>query len=448
MRPETRRGARPGLQALAVLAAGLLLAGCAPGNGGAAREGAGSGGPAAQAGGGVATQEPQAGGGTGEAVPHGYVEGAEEMPEQQSRLVLADGGPDGRAHVLDLLTGRTTAVADAPDVRDITDDGRYAYLTTGAGTLRVIDGGGWTVDHGDHVHYYRTAARELGTVTGRPPYEVHGDPAVTAVRSGDGTATLFDRARMDQGELVETGRLTGVAAVVPYRERLLVAQDGAVQVRDRTGGTVAEAGTCADAEGTAVTRRGVVFGCADGALLVTEKDGAFEGVRIRYPRGTEAGERAKAFRHRPGSSTLAARAGKAGTWALDVTARTWRLLKTGPVVAVCATGEDTPVLSLTADGVLQAHDPRSGERTATGKLLTTQPAGSAPRSPTPGGDAAGGSHGEAVAGAPVIQADTSRAYVNDPAGRTVHEIDYNDDLRRARAFEPGFAPAHMTETGR
>ncbi|MBB6551192.1 ABC transporter [Nonomuraea rubra] len=390
-------------------------------------------------------------------MPHGYVEGAEEMAEPQLRLVLSD-GETGKAHVLDLLTAQTAevtaaaagestataaaagestppaGVAESPaapgssgtaeSVREITSDGRYAYLTTGSGTLRVIDSGGWTVDHGDHVHYYRAATRDLGTIAGSPPYDVTGDAAITAVRSGDGTVRLFDRARMDQGELAETGRLAA-DAVVPYGERLLVAHDGAVQARTRTGEPGTTVGSCADAAGTAVTRRGAVFGCADGALLVTGKDGEFEGVKIRYPRGTREGERARTFLHRPGSSTLAAEAGERGIWVLDVTARTWRLLKTGPAVAVNATGDGTPVLAVTGDGVLHAYDPVTGKETAKARLLAGPPAG-----------------------AVRIQVDTARAYVNDPAGKAVHEIDYNDDLRRARTLRPGLAPAYMTETGR
>ncbi|WP_237104254.1 ABC transporter [Nonomuraea sp. MG754425] len=380
---------------IAILAGATLLAGCA------------------------------AGPGPREQIPHGYVEGAQEAAEPQLRLVLHD-GRGGPAHVLDLLTERSTEIAPAarPGARAITGDGRYAFLTTADGGLRVIDGGGWTVDHGDHAHYYRAVTRDLGTIAGRPPYTVTGDTALTAVRSGDGTVTLYDRARMDRGELAGTGRLTA-DAVVPHGQRLLVAHSGAVQVRPRTGEPGAAVGACADPEGTALTRRGVVFGCADGALLVTEKDGTFDSVKIRYPRGTAAGERARAFRHRPGSSTLAARAGQQGLWVLDVTARTWRLVRTGPVVAVNATGDDTPVLSLTGDGVLRAHDPATGRQTAGTKLLDGP-----------------------AAGAVSIEVDTARAYVNDPAGRAVHEIDYNDGLRRARTLRPGLAPAYMTETGR
>ncbi|NJP88776.1 hypothetical protein HCN51_04785 [Nonomuraea sp. FMUSA5-5] len=380
-------------RAIAILTAVILLAGCAQ-KGGAA--------------------EPAQ-------VPHGYVEGAEETAEPQLRLVLSD-GETGQAHVLDPVTGRTTKLPTAK-VRAIEGSGRYAFLTTAQGALQVIDSGGWTVDHGDHVHYYRAPARDLGTITGRPPYEVSGDAAIIAVRSGDGTVTLLDRTRLDRGERAETGRLTA-DAVVPYGERLLVAQDGAVQVRARTGEPGSEVGTCADPAGTAVTRRGAVLGCADGALLVTERNGTFESEKIRYPHGTTEAGRARAFRHRPGSSTLAAKAGDHGVWVLDVTAGTWRLLRTGPVLAVNATGDDTPILSLTRDGVLRAHDPRTGKQTARTKLLT------------------------APAATAAIHVDTARAYVNDPAAKAVHEIDYNDGLRRARTLTTDLAPAHLTETGR
>ncbi len=34
----------------------------------------------------------------------------------------------------------------------------------------------------------------------------------------------------------------------------------------------------------------------------------------------------------------------------------------------------------------------------------------------------------------MIEVDRSRAYLNDPEGSRVHEIDYNDGLRVARTF--------------
>ncbi|MCA1189287.1 hypothetical protein LCD36_23010 [Saccharopolyspora sp. 6T] len=93
-----------------------------------------------------------------------------------------------------------------------------------------------------------------------------------------------------------------------------------------------------------------------------------------------------------------------------------------------AVGEGGPLLALTADGVLHAHDPETGEQTAETRV-TARPVD--PAGPLP-----------------VILVDTSRAYVNDVATGTVHEIDYNDSLRQARRFELGGQATHVVETGR
>jgi hypothetical protein len=52
-------------------------------------------------------------------VPHGYVEGAEETAEQQSRLVMAD-TRTGEVHVLDLVTEEVSSAGRAEGVRSIT----------------------------------------------------------------------------------------------------------------------------------------------------------------------------------------------------------------------------------------------------------------------------------------------------------------------------------------
>jgi hypothetical protein len=219
----------------------------------------------------------------------------------------------------------------------------------------------------------------------------------------------------------------GVA--VPFAEHLLVAGAGRVEVRTRDRKpvtTIAE--SCPSTRGQAVTRRGVVFGCADGALVVTEKGGAFTGEKVPYPHIVPETERAVDFQHRPGSTTLAAKAGGRGVWSLDVRAKAWTLLETGPVVAVNAVGEGGPVMTLTADGVLHGYDTTTGQQIAQTPLLTA---------PVPdSGDP------------PVIQVDPNRAYVNDAAARAVYEIDYNDNLRLARTLRLDLEPVHMVETGR
>jgi hypothetical protein len=381
------------------------------------------------------TSSPKAGS-TTSATPHGYVEGAQEAAEQQSRLVLNDPGT-GDTRVLDLITGGTHEESRTRGTTELTTDGRFGYFHTPDGT-RVLDAGAWTVDHGDHVHYYRTAIRDTGRLPAGPGARVRGDAAVTAVTGEDGRATVHRRADLEEGRVGSPRTLPGThaGAVVPYAEHLLtLTRDGRsgtpkVTVYDREGGRVASPdATCEDPAGDAVTRRGVVFGCADGVLLVREDDGGFTVERIPYGRALPAGERASSFRHRAGSDTLTAPAGDRAVWVLDVTERTWTRVETGPVVAANTAGEGSPLLVLETDGALHGYDITTGEPVArTGRLLTGDP--------------------RAGTGGPVIEVDRSRAYLNDPEGSRVHEIDYNDGLRVARTFDLDMKPALMVEAGR
>uniref|UniRef100_UPI00215660DC hypothetical protein n=2 Tax=unclassified Streptomyces TaxID=2593676 RepID=UPI00215660DC len=376
---------------------------------------------------------------TGETTPHGYVEGAEEAAEQQSRLVLAD--PEtGAVRVLDLITGESHPLDDVPGTTSLRTDGRFAHLHTDAAT-HLLDSGAWTVDHGDHVHYYRAAVSELGAVPADGPGAVRADARLLAVTDtsvdGPRDALLFARDSLESPEteaIPDGTRLAGPFAgpVIPYAEHLIAPDGGdgpaSVGVHTRDGERVDTLEPpCEDPHGDAVTRRGVVLGCADGALLVTEDDGVFHAEKIPYGDAVPAAERAREFRGRPGSATLTALAGDEAVWVLDVTGRGWTRVETGPVVAVNTAGEGAPLLALTADGVLEGYDLADGTRTTGVELLRVPPEGG---------------------GRPVIEVDTSRAYVNDPLGRTVHEIDYNDDLRIARTFELDLAPGHMVETGR
>ncbi|TNM28829.1 hypothetical protein FH715_17185 [Streptomyces sedi] len=365
--------------------------------------------------------------------PHGYVEGAEETADTQTRLVLAD-AESGEAAVLDLATEETTALEPLPGVERALGDGRFAYLAGAEGRVHVVDSGGWTVDHGDHVHHYRTEARAVGTVEAPGLTAVHADTTRTALSLDDGTARLLDRAPLeDEGAVGEPSQreTEGAAGVaVPHEGRLLVpVADGRIDVRDAEGATVATLDeNCPEAGGAAATRRGVAFACADGALLVSAEGDTFTGEKIDYPEDTEPAARATAFTHRPGSDTLAARAGDDGAWALDLAARSWTRVDTGPLLAVNAVGDGATLLALTEDGELRAHDLADGEVTASTPLLERPPGEGEP--------------------APVIEVDTARAYVNDPSAGVVYEIDHQDDLRLARTLALDFAPDLMVETGR
>ncbi|MFD6175010.1 PQQ-binding-like beta-propeller repeat protein [Streptomyces coeruleorubidus] len=370
--------------------------------------------------------------------PHGYVEGAQEKAEQQSRLLLNDPGT-GDTRVLDLITGKAQEVSRRTGTAELTTDGRFGYFHTSGGT-RVLDGGAWTVDHGDHVHYYRAAIRDVGRLPGGSGTRVRSDAAVTAVTDEDGRARIYRRAELEKAKVGSPRTLPGThtGVVVPYAEHLLSltdnGQDAArLAVYDREGKRVASPdAACEDPRGDAVTRRGVVLGCADGALLVREADGAFTASKIPYGDDVPDRDRATAFRYRPGSDTLTAPAGDRAVWVLDVTERTWTRVRTGPVVSANTAGEGSVLIVLQTDGSLHGYDISTGKQVTRTKPLLT-------------GASAAGTDGNA---GPVIEVDRSRAYLNDPKGRRVYEIDYNDNLRVARTFDLDIEPALMVETGR
>ncbi|WP_328558468.1 hypothetical protein [Streptomyces coelicoflavus] len=372
------------------------------------------------------------------ATSHGYVEGATEAAEQQSRLLLADTG-SGDTRVLDLITGKVHGTARRPGVTALVTDGRFGYFHGADGT-QVLDGGAWMVDHGDHVHYYRAKIQEVGELPGGTGTRVRSDAGVTVVTAADGKASVHPRSELEQGALGTPTRLPGVyaGAVVPYAEHLiaLTGEGGGhakVAVLDRSGKRVAAPeGECEDPRGDAVTRRGIVLGCADGALLVHEDDGVFTAEKIPYGEDVPRPERAAEFRHRPGSSTLTAPAGKDAVWVLDVTEGAWTRVETGPVVAANTAGEGSPLLVLETDGALHGYDISAGKETTVTDPLLKDPSGAGPGGAT----------------APVIEVDRSRAYLNDPEGKRVYEIDYNDDLRVARTFGLDVRPSLMVETGR
>lgn len=374
--------------------------------------------------------------GSASTIPHGYVEGAREAAEQQSRLLLNDPG-SGDSRVLDLITGKSHKTVRAEGAVRLDTDGRFGYLHTPGGT-RVLDSGAWMVDHGDHVHYYSAAVRDVGELPAGGRSQVRSDIAVTTVTDEDGRTALYDRSRLEKGEIASprtpAGTYTG--AVIPYAEHLLAfAEEDATTklvVLDRKGERVASPDAeCEEPRGDAVTRRGVVLGCADGALLVSHKDGAFTAEAIAYPQDVPPNERATTFRQRPGSDTLTAPAGNDAVWVLDVTDRTWAQVETGPVIVANTAGEGSPLLVLETDGSLHGYDIATGKQVARTKTLLT-------------GEASAGPDGSA----PVIEVDRSRAYVNDPKGKRVFEIDYNDDLRIARSFDLDIEPVLMAETGR
>ncbi|WP_413317647.1 hypothetical protein AA0Z99_11945 [Agrococcus sp. 1P02AA] len=422
LRPTPTRRRAPAVGAArttaVVASAALLLAGCStPAE------------PSAPTGGAAASAE---GSPTDTAVPHGYVEGAAELAEPQQ--VLAAIGPAGEVRLLDLLTEQIDELDAVGEVASLEHDGRFLAATTEGG-VTIVDTGVWTVDHADHVHYYRAEARVVGSLELDGPATISSTESRTAVL-GDGEVVLLDREALGQGEVVETGRFPATTGgfATPSGDGAIVGADGAVVVLDAVGAELASE-PCTDPRGGIVTRVGAVVGCEEGAVLATTTDAAGASVveleSIGYPAGTAAWLRATGFDMRAGRATAAAVAGEAGFWLLDTRERTMTLVETPqPLERVVAVDDEAGhVVAIAADGRVLVLDEAGAELGATEPVLAATLA-------------------DPVAAAALsLELDASRAYVPVLAEGVVLEIDYADGARIARTLSMP-APLHIAKTGR
>ncbi|WP_045729454.1 hypothetical protein [Pseudarthrobacter chlorophenolicus] len=368
------------------------------------------------------------------AEPHGYIAGAQENSEPQTGLLTVNAAT-GEGQLLSLLTGESSAAGTEGPVNAAYRDGRYALMATGAG-VDLFDTGAWTVDHGEHKHYYSAEPGSVGLLQVPDAGAVAGDGTSIAVFSETGGyAAVYRHKDLDAGNLTESARITTTphaGVVVPYQGHFLAsvatgsAAANGVEVRDAGDAVVLGRQDCPGLAGHSATRAGIVFACSDGALLVRGDGGTFSGEKIPYPDGGAGRPPATHLEHRPGSNELAGPAGDAGVWHLDAAKRKWTFLPTPvPVLAASAVGDGRRVLAAGVDGSLLAMNPATGALEAQVPLLApSTPAGAVPR----------------------VLVDTSRAYVSDPARSAVHEIDYADGLRVARSFDVPAADI-VLETG-
>lgn len=358
------------------------------------------------------------------AAPHGFVAGATEAPEPQLRLVVAD--TDGRVALHDLLTGESDALDAVPAPRHAATDGRFLVTSDGSGST-IVDGGSWTVDHGDHTHYYDASARVVGSLDTGGPLTVASSETVTTVAWPDAaTAVALDRAALGQGEVRPTATVDGAGVLLPLGTSLVAgdAERDRVEVLAGDGRSTGVGADCADPSGGITTRVGAVVGCADGAVLVTEDpDGGDPVVEtIAAPAGLP---RATDFASRTGRPTVAALAGDTGYWLLDTRERTWEHVPTErPLVQVVAVDDaDEHVVALDTDGRIVVWSDGQRHRVETGPLVA------------PAADA-------------TLQLDAHRAYLADPSRSVVHEIDFADDARLARSIDVLVRPDVLAEVGR
>lgn len=376
--------------------------------------------------------EPTPTSGTDE-TPHGYVEGADEATEPQLRLSAVDA--DGGITLVDLLTGDPVEAPDAGDGQDVlkTSDGRFLFTTDDTG-VTVTDTGVWTVDHGDHNHYYRSDASQVGTVDGDTPGHVVSNASQVAMFfDGDGAVKVFPRQGLGDGELTEdisfdVGAHHGVA--VPFEDHVLTTVPGAddeelsgdLALYDDNGEEASDdltgVSACPEIHGAAGLRDHVAFACGDGVLTV---DDDLTGTVTPYPRDADG----RAWSLVAGRDLVAAPFEDGGLGVFDPDSGEWQVAETdAPVVSAAVAPDDSSVFAVDEDGVGYVVDADSGEVTAQRQVVDG------------GGDTT-----------PSVVLTRERGYVSDPAAGTVAELDVRDNLRVARSIDVGGHPAAIAVTG-
>lgn len=371
--------------------------------------------------------------------PHGYVDGAEEADEPQLRLSVSD-AKTGTVTVFDLRSEEVVAEVEGSPATELSGaDSRYLYLGDGeAGTVNAVDTGAWTVDHGDHKHYYTAEAKSLGRIEGaKPAHVVSGSTKVAFFFDGEGRAKIYDRTAFDDGELNQIGTVApgphhGVT--VPFEDHFVstVPGDNAEElpsgftVFDQQGQASPIDGRCDEIHGAGVTRDSLAFACADGVIKVDED---FDAEVVPYP---EEADDERAWSIEAGRDLSAAHFDGGGIGLLDAKSDEWTFADTdAEVVSAGVAPDDSAVVALDADGTVYSLDPESGKVLTKKTLIEPLGAGS-----------------EGHGAGPAVAVDSERTYVSDPAAGTVVELDPADGLREARSFDIGGAPAALAVTGR
>ncbi len=329
--------------------------------------------------------------------------GAAEVAEPARALVVAD--ERGELTLLDLDTEERAVVAEAGgELAALDGTGRFLLLTResdGESTVDVVDSGRWTQPHGDHSHYFAGSPRDLGTVQGegRATVGIGADTTVIRFEGEPEVVTLPHEELAEEGTDAATrAAVDATGPVVSVAGSLVAATAEGIAVPDLA------AVPCAAASDVDATRVGIVYACAEGAVLVRrEVGGAIGAESIPYPAGAPA---ASVLAGRPDRPDLAGPAGDQGAWLLDVRARTWTLLPSEvPLVRAAAVGDDASrTVAVDADGQVRILGADGAVLARTDPLVADL----------------------ADVGGLQLLVDGDHAYIGDPPAGAVHEIDLDD----------------------
>lgn len=300
-------------------------------------------------------------------------------------------------------------------------DGRHVLISAGS-RFEVLDAGAWSQSHGDHAHHYTAApaladwafeAEEAGHV-------VRHAGLTTLFADGTGTVESFDPRQLANGRPETVTHRTphahhGVAVDLPGGGLITTIGDSesrsGIVVLDRDRNEVARNEQCPGVHGEAAAAGGVlVFGCQDGVLVY--RDGAITKIQSpdAYGRiGNQAGSELSpivlgdyktdrdAELERPETVMLVDTVANRLT-AVDLgTSYSFRSLGRGP-------GGEALVLGV--DGALHVIDPVTA--TVARRIEVVEPWTEPVEWQDP---------------RPTLFVDGDRAYVTEPATRTLHAVD-------------------------
>lgn len=332
---------------------------------------------------------------------------APSSPTLVGRIVIAS---DQAALVLDanrLSVIDTIPVAARPGL-SAAGDGRHVFLTpSGKGMVQILDTGAPTAElRVTQPHL------ERGVLAGVTPGHVVGEHGRTAVFD-DGTGVIQVVADADLSAAVLTVRAMAPypahhGVTVPMAKGFLTSVPAAGSTarigvaRIRENGTVAARwDTCPGLHGEGHAKGGVVaFGCDDGIFVY--RSGAAS--KIAEPAGVEG--RVSTLAASEDSPILAGNFTATSIVLADTQTMTTRLVELGMDYGSFGRDDEGQVVVLGTDGALHRINPLTGE---VAEPLSVIPAWTKPTDYT--------------VARPVMSIDGHRAYVTDPAARTVTLVD-------------------------
>jgi hypothetical protein len=370
---------------------------------------------------------------------------ATEVSEPAPRLVVSDGA-DGSIRVIDLATEEQVTMLSVSEPARVYEVGRHVLaVQREMGRVDVLEGGAWSEPHGDHFHHFVAdpAITEAGFDAEQPTHVVEHHGLVAVFNDGDGSVLVLDANHIGHSDALVAEIDSGAAhhgVAVAVDDVVLVTTpvdgeplpDGVAVVDLASGEELARFGDCPGLHGEAAVEAGVVFGCADGVLILSPGASGWTSTKVAKPDGVGDEDRTGTLVAGHDEPYVIGNLGRSALVRVDVETGTATALPIPlPVASFAFDGEHGVILALTTDGSAHRVDPLTGEILQSLQLLD------AFELPT----------GHGGPPMPAISAYGNRAYVTDPTGGRVFELGISDELRLARELAVGGSPAGLTVVG-